>query len=604
MATINVEFGGAEYPIVVGENTQAALLAATTATTEADRAEAAADEIRAVNESASIFTPISGASVVVGAYANYSTGALISSVNHRYQDFTVTAGQKVYASALIRGTLMALAVFYDASDVYLGFAVRAPLDGLGLVYEREPLVVPPNAVKLRMSQSNTASVTNPMTLETAEVFPDLAGAAGMVDELATSLIELYPETPSESGTGSYVNKVNGQLVTFAGYKYARFPVTPGETIFCSATISGVATALIVFTNSSGAFISRHFEALAGPTTYTEQAQVVPAGAAFASMTCPITAGALVLAKEITSPNIGRRVAALEAGAGDPDVGYWADKSVVWIGNSIPNGETTGNYPSILASELGFTLTRETTSGMAHRAGVRSRVTGGDPYGWSGSPWQALLWSLGMTLTEKQYLIDNWSTIRTGLTAGPPTTLSTSQQELAISTCYENRLVARNLGSNRKDWYIFDNPFNDRSMDDDIATAGLGSEDRLTYLGVMNAMIRLIYEDHPAAKIAIVGHYENQEFPSLVNSQRLVADAWGIPLLSTHDKLGWSQRVITVDGSWSMAGVLGTWVSGSGVQTLTVLDRNVPDGIHPARDTSGEALLRQAAAIKVDFGRLR
>lgn len=560
--------------------------------------------------------PAALVSTDVGKFVNVATGVLTANASYTTYSFAVTAGEDVYLSAKILGTSTALATFYNAAGGYLGYYLMGPTgtSANAISYVNERVDVPAGATKLCVSTilPSSAAILRRRTI--TGVSSRIAAAAAAINAVINNSI--FPSisqpgplaTPSLAWTtGYYVAYNTGVITANAGYGYELHDVTPGETIYLSGAVIGNATALAVFTDATGAYIGYSNRAPTGatPDIYDNQLIVVPAGATKVALCQPPArhdSNPVGLRRLAPVPGLPARISALEAGAGAGAGGFWHGKTIAWLGNSIPAGTTAGGkYPELIAAALGATVTNEAVSGSAWRAGVRSKVTGGDTSGLAGSPWQAVLWSLSMSLAEKQSLIDNWATIGPTLTSSPPLTLTPTQQSQALACCYENKLVANHLGANRKDVYVFDNPYNDRAMANDIATAGANSRDRLTYLGAVNFLIDLIMADNPKARIIFMGHYENQLYSSLSLAQEAAAAYWARPLLRLWEVLGWSQQTIATTGYWSS----NLWVaSGGPSQTITLMQRWLPDNIHPGNDYSGSAIARIVEVITPIFAATR
>ncbi|WP_223594503.1 hypothetical protein [Pseudomonas sp. A-R-19] len=546
----------------------------------------------------------------IGKFVNIATGGLTANASYTTYSFTVTAGEDVYLTAKILGTSTALATFYNAGGGYLGYYLLGPTgtSANAVSYVNERVDVPAGATKLCVSTILPSDAAIMRRRNINGVSARIAAAAATINNSVLPSISQPGslDVPSLAWTtGYYVAYNTGVITPNAGYGYELHNVTPGETVYLSGAVIGNATALAVFTDSAGAYIGYSNRAPTGatPDIYVNYPVVVPAGATKVALCQPPArhdSNPVGLRRMAIVPGLPDRISALEAGTGAG--GFWHGKTIAWFGNSIPAGTTAGGkYPELIASALGATVTNEAVSGSAWRAGVRSKVTGGDTSGLAGSPWQAVLFSLSMNLAEKQSLIDNWATIGPTLTSSPPLTLTPTQQSQALACCYENKLVANHLGANRKDVYVFDNPYNDRAMANDIATAGANSRDRLTYLGAVSFLIDLIMADNPKARIIFMGHFENQLYSSLSVAQEAAAAYWSRPIVRLWEVLGWSQQTITTTGYWSS----NLWVaSGGPSQTITLTQRWLPDNTHPGNDYSGSAIARIAEVVTPLFFAMR
>jgi hypothetical protein len=218
-------------------------------------------------------------------------------------------------------------------------------------------------------------------------------------------------------------------------------------------------------------------------------------------------------------------------------------------------------------------------------------------GWSGCAWQNIAWSLSQTLAEKDNLINNWATWKTKLTNSPPSTLLQSDIDKIHDCSYENKLVARHLGENRKDLYIFDHGHNDNLRwdltKDELTTMPTNPYDRTYFLGAMNYLINLILQDNPRARICFIGHYENDRKSQIAQAQQTLAEYWDFALCRLWEKLGWTQKTVTTTGYWNN----GYWVaSGGAQQNLTLTQIWMADDLHPHSDLSGTASTLIADAL--------
>lgn len=549
-----------------------------------------------------------------GKFINITTGAQVSNASYTTYSFAVTAGDDVYLSAKILGTSTALATFFDGVGAYLGYYLRGTTGSAAnaISYVNERVDIPDGATKLCVSTILPSSAAIMRYRDISGVTARISASAATINEVINSSI--LPSIsqpgalaiPSLAWTpGYYVAYNTGVITPNAGYGYELHDVTPGETLFLSGAIIGNATALAVFTGIDGAYIGYSNRAPTGatPEIYVNHPVTVPAGAVKVALCQPPArhvSDPVGLRRMSPVPGLPDRIRALEVAGSNGK--FWEGKTIAWFGNSIPAGTATGGkYPELIAAALGAKVVNEAVSGSAWRAGVRSKVTAMDTSGLAGSPWQAVLWSLSMTLTEKQSLIDNWAVIGPTLGSNAPTTLSAAQKSQALACSYENKLVANHLGANRKDVYVFDNPYNDRAMSKDVTTAGIGSRDRLTYLGAINFLIDLIMADNPKARIVFVGHYENQLYPDMSEAQVMAATYWARPILRLWDLLGWSQQTITTTGYWSS----NLWVeSGGAPQAITLLRRWLPDNVHPGNDLSGSAIARIVEVLTPQFFAVR
>lgn len=275
--------------------------------------------------------------------------------------------------------------------------------------------------------------------------------------------------------------------------------------------------------------------------------------------------------------------------------YWIDKTkkVVWFGTSIPAGNY-GNlsYPIVLGGKLGVTLYNEAVGSSRARASWLEFISTSNPLG-MGNAYNSTIKAMGYSLEEKQYLIDNYATIKDSFTDAHPETLSASDI-LAIKNYSFERKLYRYLSAKESvyntvdtngfigdvDLYVFDHGYNDVTgrYNSDTTIPDLGADHEMYYFaGAMNRYIKEIMENNPYAKIILISHYANtvgKKDATAVEMQNKIADFWKIPIINVYKEIGWTDIEITVDGV-----------------AKTVRQMWLPDGIHPASDSTGKAVER-------------
>jgi hypothetical protein len=269
--------------------------------------------------------------------------------------------------------------------------------------------------------------------------------------------------------------------------------------------------------------------------------------------------------------------------------YWTGKKIVWFGTSIPAEpwplRLNSSYPTVLGNLLGATVYNEAVGSSCVKSGVPAFVSADDPYGWTGWNWENAGFALSGTLTEKEELITNWdSKWKARLTGTADITMA--EWASTFRDCsYENKLVAKHLGANRADLYVFDHGHND--LDANISVMPSNTRDRMYFLGAMNFLIDKILADNPRARICFIGHYENARKAEISQAQIILAEYWDFPLFHLWEKLGFSQQVITTTGYW---GTDGLWVESGGTsQNLTMTQMWLKDDLHPSSDFGNKAV---------------
>jgi len=231
------------------------------------------------------------------------------------------------------------------------------------------------------------------------------------------------------------------------------------------------------------------------------------------------------------------------------------------------------------------------------------------------PWPTMLRALGDTVADKVYILANWDSVYRNLASlNPPNRAYFDGQheveaiqrgitdaEFYISCSYERRILPYLDGTKpMPDVWYFGAPYNDAKpwltyeTPEQFIEQPVNPVDKNTFMGAMNFYIGLILQYNPYARIALVGHYENQLVPRISQGQIALANHWQIPLLKTWELTGFSQNRIpgtqhlNVDdpGRAAYAGVDGT----DPTKDITCLQWWIPDNIHPATSAQAQNLL--------------
>lgn len=225
-----------------------------------------------------------------------------------------------------------------------------------------------------------------------------------------------------------------------------------------------------------------------------------------------------------------------------------DMKVVWFGTAIPafGNEAAQAYPQGVGEILGVQVYNESIGNSSVRAGSADHITADDPMGYSGVNWDVLLKSLSLSTVEKDEIMDNWQDWRTKLQGTPPWQLSDKEKAFYKSTSWDI-VLAKYIGEdNRADLYVFDHGHNEVINHQWDNTEALGRipenpGDRTYFIGAMEFLIDKIMEDHPEAKICLIGHYENDRKLSIVQSQVILAEHLGLPISKTWQASGWTRE---------------------------------------------------------------
>ena len=236
--------------------------------------------------------------VEAGVYYNRTTG--MKTTLNGYQALKVAlAGTelKLRATASVAGPATSLAIYYDAGGAVIGTQNQGPASGADQ-YTAFELTVP----ELARAVAITGQSSQPIKLEILaprQVSADLdtalatgtANAAAIAANTKSATTALNTVTSWKTPTyaveqGAYYKALTGAKVTNATYQTAVIPLTGSElALRASGTTTGSDTALAVYYDGAGAYLSYEFMGSnAGNTVYANQALTPPAAARSVAIT--------------------------------------------------------------------------------------------------------------------------------------------------------------------------------------------------------------------------------------------------------------------------------------------------------------------------------
>lgn len=318
---------------------------------------------------------------------------------------------------------------------------------------------------------------------------------------------------------------------------------------------------------------------------------------------------------------------------------WYGKKIWWCGTSIPEGQDTaigseGNgltYPGLVGKLLGATVINKSLGSSMCRANVR---TGNYVNALSHN----LIFSLSQTAEEKQYLIDNWSTIRQVLNDPNTYESLSSISSNVIGASFESRLMPYLDGTyDMPDLFVFDHGHNDwktfytmpdgttpdtelKPTTDNISgnilaedtymtansnaklisffteisaipqskrNAFIASVNRNCFIGAVNFLCTLILSKNPRARIVFIGNLDNWAKPQVQPAQDYLANSWEFPIIRMWEYTGFCDHYIPNTA---------TFWSDTGTTDLTMKQIYCKDGVHPHSDTTGDTIPMYAHII--------
>ncbi len=275
--------------------------------------------------------------------------------------------------------------------------------------------------------------------------------------------------------------------------------------------------------------------------------------------------------------------------------YWRGKRILWLGTSIPEGNTqpVWGYPDELGKRLGATVINMSLGSSSITAGYPTKATNDDPFGLSGGTYNKLR-SLTQTTAFKESILNDWAKWQPIFTSAP-LTLTETQKQLILTSSYEVKLDPYLRDDNNCDVYVIDMGWNDNTTDltgkdsdnrpyntwnyittaDDKAANDIYRYDVMTFRGAYNWIIKRIHEAQPQAQIVLIGMKENVMRHTLLEYQRNIANENSLPLLELWRVTNESPRTITTKRRVSEGGY---WYTAN--FTGTVEQSRIYDGTHP------------------------
>ena len=248
---------------------------------------------------------------VSGSYINRTTGAPTALANYQYVKIALTGHETgVRATALLLGTVAALAVYYDASNAFISAEV---LGTESAVQYTDYVLTPPATaryVAITGREGNTVAVQTRGSVVAANVAGRVSAAEQSITELENSVggfegtIDGVVSSLSRPGewtspaqaavANTYINKANGAPVAQANYQYVKVPLTGSEAgVRATAYVLGTVIALATYYDASNAFISTEVLGTGTGVQYTNHVLSPPPNARFVAICGRSDAGRVV-----------------------------------------------------------------------------------------------------------------------------------------------------------------------------------------------------------------------------------------------------------------------------------------------------------------------
>lgn len=489
-------------------------------------------------------------------WINNTNGEFETQYSYKYKKYyTSNIRTIIINEADIQGAIVSIVNFFDKNGVYL----KHELDGRDELktYNNIIIRVPKNAYYCYIVYNNICDIDVYFSQDSRNNY------------FFNALLNNFtPETGVENGLG-WINKSNGNLETQPAYAYKYIKVKYDNTksyLIKHANLSGNAVALINYYDANGTFLAYNYDAETSDNVEYNNIEIYPPTNTDYFIICYV--GDFLLLKSVSY---------------NSNITYWSDKTILWLGTSIPATAYDGGktYPAIVGSEIGATIINNSISGSFVRKIFNpDNINTGKKYRWI---WDLL--SVITTYEEVDKLVENWGKYRQYFDNAP--TVIDNESKKRLKNCSYQTIIDPYI--NNVDLIVFDYGRNDLY---DMFNESDDEFNKNTFVGAMNWLIRHIYETNPRARVCMISHYENQEFPTIVEAQEIVSKYWSIPLFRLDKILGWNNKTIQTNYKW----VNGIYTKTNELETTTIKNAWCEDGLHPNTDKSGGATKLIANAI--------
>lgn len=505
-------------------------------------------------------------------YRQYYDGAFVSANGFICSDSVYVREGEVFVVNGTYGNAVALISAYGENGYILGESVyNAGAKVTAVNYE---YTVPGDVKRLIFSAYGSEIEVHRKRNKTVKDVADTLLEACTYDSATYRKKELTVED------GCYYSKWDGSKQAYDGGCATILAVEQGERYLITTDLNG--DFAIVLRNSGGSVINTI--SVNQYTRYRDYEYIIPENGAKLYISC--VKGKDLIVKKLELDTLKAKIEETE----NSIKSYWKGKKIVWFGTSIPAGQYDGagtSYPELIGKTLGATVYNEAVPSSAVTGRSDYLISESNPYGYP-NDWLYSSRILTDSVAMKQWLCNNYTNAI--FTENAPATLSSDDIARVLSYSWENKLNKYLSGGEvgQADLYVFDHGYNDPRdgvADEhtyDKLVSQYGSDNLYSYIGGMNYLLRKIFSDNPNAKVIVISHYTDNysnNMDLLVKSQSRVADLWSIPFVDISHSFGWTSQQITVDGN-----------------IKTVLEANIPDGVHPHTDTSGKATKRIAEVL--------
>ncbi len=501
-------------------------------------------------------------------YEGYYTqqAAYVPNNTRRYVKMAVKPGDIFKVTSTVNGSALALAIFVDTNNAVLQ-VVEPGADGVDHPHINYQLTAPANASFVYIDGSSSVDI--------------------VIDRMNNGWVG-----------------IDGVVNSNTYRRYAKYPVSPTDKLRVTTTVNGSGVYAVLYLNAAGSIISYQGQGINGSDKLIENLQMV----------IPSTATHFILNSNAATPYYIYTPSLIAQSASRVYVdSLIAQQNTLIAALQLKNRPMDGMTAlflgtSLIDSSLFPTDAPALLGGVGINKGVGSstaRISRADGT-FAGLAWQNYCYALMHKIEEKQYIIDNWATIKSlfyysaeNPSINAPLTLSSTEQAKILSCSYENRILPYLNGTYPMPNIIAIEHGRNDGYANDLTTMPAIRNDRRYYLGAMNFLIDLIYQYNSFPNIVLIGYYEDDDLVNVSAAQMMVANAWNIPILKTWELSGFSQqKVLGSSAKWTQLPWSNYVPTGQDTtQDMTVRRVQLPDNIHYSSDTSGKAQAKMTTIVK-------
>lgn len=543
-------------------------------------------------------TTINATSSTAGKFYKYDTGVITTSTGYTIYKFPVLDSKKYMLSGNMIGAATSLAVFFDASDNYLGYQDQAIISSQTYRFLNRKLTLPAGTafVGVSIKDANISSlvlkeitsevsVRDTVVLNTSEISSIKTVQTSHSTNLA-ALNSTFSSVIDEVGfvnyDNEYYNKNTGSRVSHVDYYSRLYPIASYD-MFVTTKFQGTLIAMAVFFDSGLNYLGSQLpNATSGVTIVHDLVKVVaPTGTAFIGITSQKTFLAVPkISKYGDMPELKDIVASVFASP-------LFNKTIAAVGDSITNGISASSitdkftplsgsvyksYPYFIAKRTGAKWHNYGVSGST----LGDCFTGGsDKNGFSKAggrytqmadnlDYIVLMFGTNDTTYGQQSLAEDFVETNYGTRLKWPTSTGLIGTTGYMTQVQYDAVIALS-GTVGGISYTNGTGLNYFKA---MYTGTVDDTTNKTFAGAFNIVIPYLINKYPLAKILIWFNPTNNRYDVITKA---LCEKWGLPYLDMHDS---NQPILWYKPIGGTGIVNGVSVTQFRKDTLT------SDGVHP------------------------